>query len=73
MSYQKKTPGVEGEGSYSATHRYNAGVKKSVEAGNTEALAEDARKALEGPEGEALREAERIAKRGNPKEARSSK
>lgn len=73
MTDQKKAAGVEGEGSYSATHRYNAGVKKSVEAGTAEALAEEARKALEGPEGEKLREAERIAKKGDPKAAQRSK
>ena len=53
-----KTSGLQGEGNYDATHNYNDGVKKSVEKGNAEELAEKAKKALEGPEGDALRAAE---------------
>lgn len=54
--------GVEGEGSYTATHRYNEGVAKSIAKGRTEDLAEKAKEALEGPEGEELRKAEAIGK-----------
>ena len=43
--------GVEGEGSYSATHRYDAGVARSVAKGDTERLAQQAAKALDDPEG----------------------
>ncbi len=50
---------VEGEGSYTATHNYNRGVERSVQRGDAEALAEDAKQALEGDEGDGLREAER--------------
>jgi len=56
--------GVEGEGSYSATHRYNEGLKRSMEKGDTEKLAKAAEKALEGPEGEELEAAAEAAKRG---------
>jgi len=58
------TNDVQGEGNYDATHNYNEGVKKSVEKGNAEELAEKAKKALEGPEGDALRKAEELAKQG---------
>ena len=59
-----KTNGVQGEGNYDATHNYNDGVKKSVEKGTAEELAEKAKKALEGPEGDALRKADEQGKRG---------
>jgi hypothetical protein len=57
---------VEGEGSYTATHRYNEKLKKQLESVDVEALAEQARKALEGEEGDELREAEQRAKQGPP-------
>jgi hypothetical protein len=66
----KETSKVEGEGSYTATRAYNAGVAKSVKAGHSRELGEKASKALDGPEGNSLREAERIAKAGQPKGAR---
>jgi hypothetical protein len=55
---------VEGEGSYSATRRYNAGLKKHIESADVDELAEAAREALEGEEGQELRDAEERAKRG---------
>jgi hypothetical protein len=55
---------VEGEGSYTASRRYNEGVKKHVETQDVEELAEAAREALEGEEGEELRDAERRGKSG---------
>jgi hypothetical protein len=54
--------GVEGEGSYTATRRYNADIEKGLKEQNTEELAEAARKALEGPEGPSLEEAEKVGK-----------
>lgn len=69
---KKKTNGVEGEGSYTATHNYNEGVKKSVASGNAAKLGEKAKEALEGPEGDALREAEKAAKAGQAKPAKKS-
>ena len=59
-----KTSGVQGEGNYDATHNYNEGVKKSVEKGNADELAEKAKKALEGPEGDELRKAEEKGRQG---------
>lgn len=56
---------VEGEGSYTATHNYDAGVERSVAEGKTEELAKKAAKALDGPEGEELRRAEQAAKQGH--------
>ena len=58
--------GVEGEGSYTATRRYNADLTKAMRAGRSRELAEAARKALDGPGGASLREAERIGKEGHP-------
>jgi hypothetical protein len=57
--------GVEGEGSYTATHNYDEGVARSVAAGKTEELAKKAAKALDGPEGDELRQAEKAAKQGH--------
>ena len=59
-----KSNGVQGEGNYDATHHYNEGVKKSVEKGNTEELAEKAKQALDGPEGDELRKAEEQGQHG---------
>ena len=59
-----KSNGMSGEGNYEATRRYNEGLKKSVEKGDAEELAEKARKALKGPEGDELRRAEELAKLG---------
>jgi hypothetical protein len=61
---EKKAAPIEGEGSYEATHRYDAGLATSIREGKTEQLAKDAEKALEGPEGKALRDAEEAAKLG---------
>ena len=63
----KAPDGVEGEGSYTATHNYNEALEESVKAGHSEELGEDAKKALERPEGETLRQAERAAKAGRSK------
>ena len=62
--HDRATGGLEGEGSYEGTRRYNSGVKEYVAAGRAPAAAEKARKAFEGAEGSSLREAERTAKRG---------
>jgi hypothetical protein len=57
---------IEGEGSYTATHRYNEKLKRQIDNVDVEELAEQARKALEGKEGDDLRDAERRAKQGPP-------
>lgn len=60
---------VSGEGSYEATRRYNEGLEKSVQRGDADELAEEAKKALDGPEGEELRKAEEQGKQGAIKNA----
>jgi len=61
---QTEQGGIEGEGSYTATHNYNDGLRESVKKGNAEKLGRDAQKALEGAEGEALKLAENAGKSG---------
>ncbi|MEO8876333.1 MAG: hypothetical protein ABI461_12160 [Polyangiaceae bacterium] len=56
--------GVEGEGSYTATHNYDKGVEQSVKKGNSEQLGRDAQKALDGKDGDELRAADAAAKAG---------
>jgi len=66
MSQQTKDDSqIEGEGSYTATRRYNKGVEQSVKAGLSPALAEAAGKALDGPEARTLRAAETAGKAGH--------
>jgi len=65
-----KTDGVEGEGSYAAARRYREGLERSVKKGDSDKLAKEAEKALEGPEGDALRAAEKSAKQGKTPHAR---
>jgi uncharacterized metal-binding protein len=55
---------LEGEGSYVATRRYNAGVVDHVQSGNVEQLAKKAAKALDGAEAAELEKAEKLGKRG---------
>ncbi len=69
----EKSPTVEGEGSYTATHHYNDGLAKSIREGRSEELADAAKKALEGPEGPSLREAEKVGKSGHPKQGKQSR
>ena len=56
---------LEGEGSYTATRRYDEGVARTVAAGKTEELGKKAAAALDGPEGDELRKAEKAAKQGH--------
>ena len=53
---------LEGEGSYSATRRYNQHLSEHMEKADIAGLGDSARRALEGPEGPELRRAERIGK-----------
>ncbi len=74
VEHAERTEGVEGEGSYSATHRYQEGIARSVQQGDADRLAEEAARALDGPEGQELRRAEKDAKAGpRPAHARSLK
>ena len=60
----KKAQPVEGEGSYSATRRYNQHLGDAIDSGDVEAAADAARRALEGPEREELARAEQQGKAG---------
>lgn len=57
------TEQVEGEGSYTATHRYNEGLKEHLRTHDVESEAEEAREALEGDERTELEQAEQRGKR----------
>lgn len=77
MAEHKQKPGeasateqaLEGEGSYSATRRYNERLAEAIDSGEISAGAEAARRAVEGPEGEELRRAAEAAKHGPKKHA----
>jgi hypothetical protein len=47
----KQTQPLEGEGSYTATRRYNQHLGDAIDSGDVEAAADAARRAVEGPEG----------------------
>lgn len=61
---KKSEQPLEGEGSYSATRRYNQHLGEAIEGGDLEAGAEAAREAVDGPEGEELERAAEEAKKG---------
>lgn len=61
---ESKNSGVEGEGSYSATRRYNQHLAEATDGADVEAAADEARRAVEGPEGEELKRAEEEGKKG---------
>ncbi len=63
-------PSVEGEGSYTATRRYNEGVREHLQTHDVEAEAEEAREALEGEEREELEAAEEQGKRAAHRQMR---
>jgi hypothetical protein len=64
ITKQSEQGGVEGEGSYTATHNYDEGVRESVKKGDAEKLGRAAKKALDGAEGDELRNAEQAGKQG---------
>jgi len=59
-----KNAGLEGEGSYEGTREYNKHLAEHSKKADVDALADKARKAVEGPEGSELKEAEEQGKRG---------
>jgi hypothetical protein len=63
------TQPLEGEGSSSATRRYNRHLGEAIAEGDLEAAADAARHAVEGPEGEELLRAAEQAKQGPHVEA----
>jgi len=60
---QNQGDGV-GEGNRAATQRYEKGLHASEQRGDSDALAQKAKEALDGPEGAELRAAEEKGKRG---------
>jgi hypothetical protein len=67
-----KQPKNEGEGSYTGTKKYDAGVRDFVKSGAVETAAKDAEAAVDGAEGASLTEAETIGKRGGSDVERGS-
>jgi hypothetical protein len=61
---KKSTQPLEGEGSYTATRRYNKHLGDAIDSGDVEAAADAARRAMEGPEGAELERAAEQAKAG---------
>lgn len=53
----------EGEGSRTAAHHYEAGVKRTIASGKVDELAEEAKQELDSPRGEVLRRAEKAGKK----------
>jgi len=62
---EPRNDALEGEGSYSATERYNAGVQKTVESGRVEELAKRARRAVDHDDADELGQARRAASHGH--------
>ncbi|HWZ92167.1 MAG TPA: hypothetical protein VNW92_25060 [Polyangiaceae bacterium] len=58
---------LQGEGSYTATRRYNQHLGDAIDSGDLEAAADAARRALEGPERTELERAEKQGKAGPSK------
>ena len=67
---KNSTQPLEGEGSYTATRRYNQHLGDAIDSGDVEAAADAARRALEGPEAKELARAEAEGKAG-PKRKRA--
>jgi hypothetical protein len=61
---ESKKSELEGEGSYSATRKYNQHLGEAIDSGDIEAAADEARRAIDGPEGPELRRAEQAGKAG---------
>jgi hypothetical protein len=72
MKKQTKKSGLEGEGSYSGTRRYNAGLAEHVKKADVAGLGKEAAKALDSAQGKELRRAEKLGKAG-PRAARSGR
>jgi hypothetical protein len=61
---KKSDSKLEGEGSYSATRRYNQHLGEAIDSGDIETAADEARRAIDGPEGSELKRAEQQGKAG---------
>jgi DNA-binding GntR family transcriptional regulator len=64
---KKPAQPLEGEGSYTATRRYNQHLGDAIDAGDVEAAADAARRAMEGPERAELERAAEEGKAGPKK------
>jgi hypothetical protein len=64
MKKQAAKSKLEGEGSYSATRGYNAGLAKHVRSADVAGLAKKAARAVDSGEGATLRKAEQAGKKG---------
>lgn len=64
LAGKRPTPGLEGEGSYSATRDYNRHLEQDLKSRDVSKSAAKARRALEGSEARELSEAEKKGKRG---------
>jgi hypothetical protein len=64
MKKQTAKSKLEGEGSYSATRGYNAGLAKHVRSADVAGLAKKAARAVDSAEGATLRKAEQAGKKG---------
>lgn len=62
MKKKSRGRGVEGEGSYSGTRKYNEDLAKSVKEGRAEALARKAIRDAENGEADELKRAEAVGK-----------
>ena len=67
---QTSKGGIEGEGSYSGTRAYNAGLAKFLKTGNPDKAAKEARRALDSREGKDLKAAEAKGRAGHPVKGR---
>lgn len=64
MATSSKRGDVGGEGNYSATRRYRAGLESFMRSGKVKSAARSAKKAVDGGEAASLRRAEKRGKRG---------
>jgi len=70
---KKSESELEGEGSYSATRKYNQHLGEAIDSGDIEAAADEARRAIDGPEGPELKRAEQQGKAGPKPEQNSAR
>jgi len=71
MAGKQTKNGIEGEGSYSGTQAYNAGLARFLKNGKVDKAAKEARRALDSQEGKDLKAAEAKGKAGHPAKGRA--
>lgn len=72
MSKKSNPKKLEGEGSYSGTRGYNAGLAEHLRHADVAGLAKKAARALDGPEAKQLKQAEKRGKQGPRGRARNA-